>query len=82
MPWAVISSRSDDKLFYGPKHNIYALFMIIFDLFDFILLFVCQICHVNWETEIKEIYLKKQLQQNVSFPNIDLLHLFRVPSSP
>ena len=38
----------DEKLFFGPNHNIYALFMIIFDL---ILLFVCQICHVNSETE-------------------------------
>ena len=51
MPWAVSSSLGDDKLFFGPKHNIYALFMILFGLFDLILLFVCQICHVNCETE-------------------------------
>ena len=51
MPWAVSSSLSDDKLFVGPKHNINALFMILFGLYDSILLFVCQICHVNGETE-------------------------------
>ena len=44
MPWAVSSSLGDGKIFFGPKHNIYALFIILFDL---ILLFVCQICHVN-----------------------------------
>ena len=44
-------SLSDDKLFFGPKHNIYAFFMILFGLFDLIPLFVCQICHVNCETE-------------------------------
>ena len=48
---AVSLSLSDDKLFFGPKHNIYALFMILFGLFGLILLFVCQICHVNYETE-------------------------------
>ena len=51
MPWAVSSSLGDVKLFFGPKHNIYALFMILIDLFDSILLFVCQICHVNYEAE-------------------------------
>ena len=51
MPWAVSSSLGDVKLFFGPKHNIYALFMILIDLFDLILLFVCQICHVNYEAE-------------------------------
>ena len=50
-PWAVSSSLGDGKLFFGPKHNIYALFIILFDLFDLILLFVCQICHVNCEAE-------------------------------
>ena len=51
MPWAVSSGLGDKKLFFKPKHNIYALFMILFGLFDLILLFVCQICHVNCETE-------------------------------
>ena len=51
MPWAGSSSLGDDKLFFGPKHNIYAFFMILFRLFDLILLFVCQICHVNCETK-------------------------------
>ena len=48
MPRAASSSLGNVKLFFGPKHNIYALFMI---LFDSILLFVCQICHVNCEAE-------------------------------
>ena len=51
MPWAVSSSIGDNKLFFGPKHNIYALFMILFGLFDLILLFVCEIFHVNCDTE-------------------------------
>ena len=51
MPWPVSSSLTDNKLFFGLKHNIYALFMILFGLFDLILLLVCQICHVNCETE-------------------------------
>ena len=51
-PWAMSSSLGDVKLFFRPKkHNIYALFMIQFGLFDLILLFVCQICHVNCEAE-------------------------------
>ena len=55
-------SLGDNKLFFGPKHNIYALFMIQFGLFDLILLFVRQICHVNCETENwkeKKIIFKK-----------------------
>ena len=48
MPWAVSLSLGDVKLFFGPQHNIYALFII---LFDSILLFVCQICDVNCEVE-------------------------------
>ena len=51
MPRAVSLSLSDDQLFFGSKHNIYGLFMILFGLFDLILLFVNQICHVNCETE-------------------------------
>ena len=50
-PWVMSSSLGDVKLLFGPKHNIYALFIILFDLFDSILLFVCQICHVNCEAE-------------------------------
>ena len=33
-PWAVRLSLGDDNLFFGPKNNIYALFMILFGLFD------------------------------------------------
>ena len=51
MPWAMSLSLGDNKLFFGPKHNIYAFFMILFGLFHLILLFACQICHVNCETE-------------------------------
>ena len=51
MPWIMSSILGDEKLFFGPKHNISAFFMNLFGLFDLILLFVCQICHVNCETE-------------------------------
>ena len=51
IPWAVSLSLDDDKLFFGPKHNIYTFFMIIFGLFELIPLFFCQTCHVNCETE-------------------------------
>ena len=44
-------SLGDSKLFFGPKHNINTFFMILFGLFDLILLFVCQICRVNCEKE-------------------------------
>ena len=50
MPWALSSSLGNNKLFFGPKHNINSLFMILLGLFDLILLFVYQICHVNCET--------------------------------
>ena len=39
---------SDDKLVIRPKHNIYTLCMILFGLFDLILIFVCQIKFVTW----------------------------------
>ena len=46
MPWAMSSSFGDNKLFLGPDHNIYALFMILFGLFDLI----CIICETeNWK---------------------------------
>ena len=32
MSWAVSLSLGDYKLFFGPKHNIFALLMIIFGL--------------------------------------------------
>ena len=51
MPRAVSLSLGDNKLIYVPKHSIYTFFMILFGLSDLILLFVCQICHVNFETE-------------------------------
>ena len=51
MPWAVSENLGDYKLFFGPKHNIYTFFMILFGLFDTILLFAWQICHVICETE-------------------------------
>ena len=51
MPWVVSSSLGDDKVFFWHKYSIYAFFMIPFGLFDSILLFVCQIFHVNCETE-------------------------------
>ena len=41
-----IQKLGDDKLFIGPKHNIYAaFFMIPFGLLDLILLFDFQIRH-------------------------------------
>ena len=66
MHWAVSLSLSDNKLFFGPKHNIFALFMILFGLFDLILLFVCQICHVYCETENWK--LNKFILKNVPCP--------------
>ena len=55
-------SLSDDKLFFGPKHNMYPFFMILFDLFDLILLFCLSnlsyyLC--NRKLKINEIYLQK-----------------------
>ena len=52
MPWAERLSLGDDKLFFGLKHNIYALFMILFGLFDLILLFVMWIVKQKIENKI------------------------------
>ena len=40
MPWTMSLSLSDNKLFFGPKHKIFDFFMILFGLFDLILLSV------------------------------------------
>ena len=60
MPWAMSLSLGDDKLFFGPKHNIYALFMILFGLFDLILLFVYQLWIVKQKIENKRNLFKKE----------------------
>ena len=60
MRWAVSLSLGDDKFFFGPQHNIYTFFMIRFGLFDLTLLFVCQFCHVNCETEKAQVYMAKR----------------------
>ena len=65
MPWAVSLSLGDDKLFFGPKHNIYALFMILFGLFDLILLFVMWIVKQKIENKrnlFKKYHLKHKWQ--------------------
>ena len=84
MPWVVSSRLSDDKVFFGPKHNIYAFFMILFGLFDLILLFVCQICHVNCETEklnIKEFFINLTYLLFLPF-TLYFFSLSFLPSSP
>ena len=50
-PWAVSLHLSDIKHLIRPKHNIYAFFIILFGLFDLLLIFDCQICNVNCETK-------------------------------
>ena len=59
MPWAVSLSLGGDKLFFGPKHNIYALFMILFGLFDLSVKFVMWI--VKQKIENKRNLFKKNL---------------------
>ena len=47
MPWAVSLGLGDDKLFFGTRNNIHVLFfMILFGLFDSMLLFVLKV--VMW----------------------------------
>ena len=69
MPWAVISSLSDDKLFFGPKHNIYALFMILFGLFVWYyylsVKFVMWIVKQKIENKIK-LFLKKYVLDHLA----------------
>ena len=48
MPWAVSLSLGDDKLFFRPKHNIYALFVILFGLFDLIWYYYLSVKFVMW----------------------------------
>ena len=57
MPWAVSLSLGDDKLFFGPKHNIYALFMILFGLFDLSVKFVMWIVKQKIENK-RNLFLK------------------------
>ena len=61
MPWAVSWSLGDDKLIFRPKHNIYTFFIILFDL---LLLFVCQICHVKQKIEKKNQPNKSKAKVN------------------
>ena len=65
-PWAVSLSLGDVKLFFGPKHNIYALFMILFDLFDLILLFVMWIVKQKIEKK-RNLFLKTYLGKILAF---------------
>ena len=67
MPWAVSLHLGDNKLFIRPKLSIYVFFMILI-VFYSMLLFVCQICHVNCQAEHRnEIYLKQFLSN--AFPD-------------
>ena len=50
---------------YQTQVDHLCFFMILFGLFDLVLLFVCQICHVDCETrklKINEIYFKIQIK--------------------
>ena len=63
-------SLGDDKLFFGPKHNIYALFMILFGLFDLILLF--DVKFVMWIVKQKiknktNLFLKNMMEPNPTY---------------
>ena len=74
MPRAVSLSLGDNKLIYVPKHSIYTFFMILFGLSDLTLLFVCQICHVNFETEnkwTKFVFLKHKLNGALTIGTLD-----------
>ena len=55
---AVSSSLGDVKLFFGPKHNIYALFMILFGLFDLSVKFVMWIVKQKIENK-RNLFFKK-----------------------
>ena len=60
MPWTESSSLGDEKLFFGPKNNIYALFMILFGLFDTIICLSNLSCELwNRKLKLKKRYLKK-----------------------
>ena len=53
MPWAMILSLGDDKLFLRPKHNIYAFFIIPFGLFDLIWYYYLSVKFVMWIVKLK-----------------------------
>ena len=50
MSWNMSSSLSDNKLFFGPKRNIYAFFLILFGLFDTIICLTNLSCGL-WNTK-------------------------------
>ena len=53
-------SHGDNKLFFRPKHNIYALFMILFGLFDLSVKFVMWIVKQKIENK-RNLFLKNLL---------------------
>ena len=60
MPGAMSSSLGFDKLFFGPKHNIYAFFMILFGIFDTI---IC-LSILSFKLWNKKLKIKKNYPQN------------------
>ena len=74
MPWAMSLSLGDDKLLFGPKHNIYAFFVILFVLFDTI------ICLSNFSCKL----WNRKLKINEFFKKliIELMSLSSSESSP
>ena len=47
-----------DKLFIGPKHNIYTFFMILFGLFDLIPIIICQLTWDLWNENERSLFKK------------------------
>ena len=75
----------NNKLFFGPKHNIYAFFMMLFGLFDLRVLFVCQICHVNCETIENKRYfwiIKYQVNWLTKFRSLSMTLTSNAVSGP
>ena len=74
MPWAASSSLSDQQTLFGPKRNICNFFMILFGLFDLILLlsvkFVMWIVKQKIENK-RNLFFFKNIISNFKFTVTD-----------
>ena len=76
MPWAESSSLDDDKLFFGPKHNIYDWFYLVCLIWYFYLSVKFVMWIVKQKIENKRNLLKKSLMLSTCTIHLYLISCF------
>ena len=64
MPWAVSSSLGNDKLFFGPNHNIYTLFHYFYLIYLSWYYIIC-LSNLSLNCETEKGKLKKFIQKHM-----------------